>query len=114
MARASGKISETLTHQQKEQQYLEEENHAIRQELRLLLAQTPCANESVPDAVIQLQQNTLTVVKAPENLYQHTYYSPVQHRFLMCKYGDYPDYVARLMLVLEKVIPIKKRQQKYW
>lgn len=53
------KISETLTHQQKEQHYLEEENHAIRQELRLLLAQTPCANESVPDAVIQLQQNTL-------------------------------------------------------
>ncbi|QNH65365.1 hypothetical protein H7F13_15755 [Proteus vulgaris] len=53
------KIAETLTHQQEEQHYLEEENHAIRQELRLLLAQTPCANESVPDAVIQLQQNTL-------------------------------------------------------
>ncbi|MFU9004139.1 hypothetical protein [Proteus sp. TSJ240517] len=51
------KVSETLTHQQEEQRYLEEENHAIRQELRLLLAQTPCANEPVPDAVIQLQQN---------------------------------------------------------
>lgn len=53
------KVSETLMHQQKEQQNLEEENHVIRQELRQILAQTPCANEPVPDAVIQLQQNTL-------------------------------------------------------
>ena len=53
------KVSETLTRQQKEQHYLEEENHAIRQELRQVLAQAPCANESVPDAVIQLQQNAI-------------------------------------------------------
>ncbi|MBI6528151.1 hypothetical protein JEP40_03260 [Proteus vulgaris] len=53
------KVSETLMHQQKEQQFLEEENHVIRQELRQILAQTPCANELVPDAVIQLQQNSL-------------------------------------------------------
>ncbi|NBM54751.1 DUF2570 family protein [Proteus vulgaris] len=52
-------VSEALMHQQKEQQFLEEENHVIRQELRQILAQTPCANESVPDAVIRLQQNTL-------------------------------------------------------
>lgn len=52
-------VSQALTRQQKEQQFLEEENHVIRQELRQILAQTPCANESVPDAVIQLQQNTL-------------------------------------------------------
>ncbi|MBG2877185.1 DUF2570 family protein [Proteus alimentorum] len=53
------KVSETLMRQQKEQHDLEEENHAIRQELRQILAQTPCANESVPDAVIQLQQNAI-------------------------------------------------------
>ncbi|QEZ93482.1 hypothetical protein [Proteus sp. CD3] len=53
------KVSETLTHQQEEQRYLEEENHAIRQELRQLLAQAPCANEPVSNAVIQLQQSTL-------------------------------------------------------
>ncbi|HEK1720209.1 TPA: hypothetical protein SMT55_002429 [Proteus mirabilis] len=53
------KVSEILTHQQKEQHYLEEENHAIRQELRQILAQAPCANELVPDAVIQLQQNVI-------------------------------------------------------
>lgn len=53
----SEKVSETLMHQQKEKQSLEEENHVIRQELRQILAQTPCANEPVPDAVIQLQQN---------------------------------------------------------
>lgn len=53
------KVSETLTRQQKEQHYLEEENHAIRQELRQILAQAPCANELVPDAVIQLQQNVI-------------------------------------------------------
>ncbi|HEK2789457.1 DUF2570 domain-containing protein [Proteus mirabilis] len=52
-------VSETLKHQQKEQQYLEEENHVIRQELRQLMLQTPCANELVPDAVIQLQQNVI-------------------------------------------------------
>lgn len=53
------KVSETLTHQQKEQQNLEEENHVIRQKLRQLLAQAPCANELVPDAVIRLQQNAI-------------------------------------------------------
>lgn len=53
------RVSETLMNQQKEQQNLEEENNVIRQELRQLLAQAPCANESVPDAVIQLQQNTI-------------------------------------------------------
>lgn len=53
------KVSETLTHQQEEQRYLEEENHVIRQELRQLMAHTPCANESVPSAVIQLQQSTI-------------------------------------------------------
>ena len=52
-------VSETLKHQQKEQQYLEEENHVIRQELRQLMLQTPCANEPVPDAVIQLQQKAI-------------------------------------------------------
>lgn len=53
------KVSETLTHQQKEQQNLEEENHVIRQKLRQLLAQAPCANELVPDAVIRLQQKAI-------------------------------------------------------
>ncbi|MEQ5226695.1 hypothetical protein ABN220_13745 [Proteus cibi] len=52
-------VSETLSHQQKEQRYLEEENHAIRQELHQLVAQAPCAGELVPDAVIRLQQNAI-------------------------------------------------------
>lgn len=54
------KVSETLIRQQGEHQNLEEENHVIRQELRQLLAQAPCAHEPVPNAVIQLQQNALS------------------------------------------------------
>lgn len=53
------KVSDALTRQQKEQHYLEEENHVIRQELRQLMLHTPCANEPVSDAVIGLQQSII-------------------------------------------------------
>lgn len=53
------KVSAVLNHQQEEKVYLEEKNDVIRQKLRELMAQTPCANELVPDAIIGLQQDSI-------------------------------------------------------
>lgn len=50
------RVSSALSAQHQEQQHLEEAYEQTRQQLRQAMAESPCADQPVPDAVIRLQR----------------------------------------------------------